>query len=159
MPREEINAEDFDFGFENFRAMGYTFTGIVREATVTHPEDGDVFEWVDKASGESRSAPAKPQLTILIDPTDHDTKSGNPIPQYMTLTRNVRSKLGIFIEHLNELGINMQADPSVLEGKHFEWEVKEVSFGGSEPTRVTVPIGLVDALSDDDEEDTSGRLG
>ena len=152
MPREEINADEFDFGVENFKAMGYTFTGVVREAKIDQPADGAMFEWVDKASGESRSAPAKPQLTILIDPTDHETKSGNPIPQYMTLTRNVRSKLGLFIEALNDLGINLQADPSILEGKHFEWEVKEVSFGGSEPTRVTVPIGIVDALTEVEEE-------
>ncbi len=148
MSREKIDADDFDFGFENFRAMGYTFTGVVREAKVSHPSDGEVFEWVDANSGETRSAPAKPQLQILIDPTDHETKSGNPIPQYLNLTRNVRSKLGIFIEALNELGINLQADPSILEGQHFEWEVKEVSFGGAEPTRVTVPIGIVDALSE-----------
>ena len=141
------NANDeFDFSFGNFRAMGFQYTGIVKQCRVEQPREA-TFTFVDKRTGESVTRPAKPQLVMLIQPTDHATKSGNPYPEYFPLTQNIRSKLGIFVEHLQKLGLDLGKNPSALEGKEFQWEVKEVSFGGTEPVRVTVPVAFVDALT------------
>lgn len=151
--KEEIqvgpNGEvDFDFGFDNFRAMGFQYTGVVKKCCIEQPAPGkEEYSFVDHKSGKTITKKSKPQLTILIDPTDHVTKSGNPYPEYFGLTHNVRSKLGIFVEHLKSLGISLGADPSKIEGMEFEWEVKEVDFGAGQPTRVTVPVAIVDALS------------
>lgn len=151
MNKETINTNengevDFDFGFDNFRAMGFTYSGVVKQCRIQQPEKAE-YSFIDKKTGKTITKQAKPQLVVLIEPTDHVTKSGNPYPEYLPLTHNVRSKLGIFVEGLKNLGISLGANPEKIEGLEFEWEVKEVDFGGNEPTRVNVPIAQVDALS------------
>lgn len=139
----------FDFGFDNFRPMGFTYTGVVVSAKIEKPKKETFTFTVTNKDGSTREVTkeAKPQLVVLIAPTDHETKSGNPYPEYLPLTHNSRSKLGIFIEHLKNLGISMGNDPSKLEGMEFQWEVKEFDFGGKEPTRVACAVAMVDALS------------
>jgi hypothetical protein len=136
---------DFDFGFDKFKAMGFQFEGRLIQCRIEQPKEAE-YSFVDKRNGQTVTKKAKPQLVLLIEPLTFQTKSGNPIPEYLPLTHNVRSKLGIFIEHLRNLGVTLGNDPTQIEGRVFEWEVKEVDFGGSEPTRVNVPIGVVDAL-------------
>jgi hypothetical protein len=145
--REEeirINEEgdvDFDFGFENFRAMGFQYTGVLKQCRVKQPEKAE-YSFVDRKTGTTVTKKAKPQLELLIEPLSFATKSGNPIPEYLPLTHNVRSKLGIFVEGLRNLGLSLGNDPSRIEGTVFEWEVKEVDFGGTEPVKVNVPIEI-----------------
>ena len=142
----EDGSVDFDFGFDNFRPMGFTFDGVVIGAAIEKPKSS-TFTFTDRKSGKEVTKDAKPQLIILVQPLDHTTKSGNPYPEYLPLTHNSRSKLGIFIEHLKKLGVSLGNDPSSLIGREFTFEMKEVSFGGVEPTRVMVPIGLIDDLN------------
>lgn len=151
MSKDEITiTEDgevsFDFGFDNFRPMGFTYTGVITSAKIERPKN-ETFSFVDKRTGATVTKDAKPQLVVLIQPTDHKTKSGNPYPEYLPLTHNSRSKLGAFVEALKNLGITFGADPSKLEGMEFQWEVKEMDFGGAEPTRVACAVAVVDDLA------------
>lgn len=143
---EATTEETFDFGFDKFRAMGFTFQGVVEECRIQQPREA-TFTFVDKKSGEKVTRPAKPQLVLVVRPLDHQTKSGNPYKDFFALTQNTRSKLGVFVEHLKNLGIDLGTNPSILEGKEFEFEMKEVAFGQGEPTRVLVPIAHLDALN------------
>lgn len=148
MVENETNSEaEFDFGFDNFRPMGFTFDGVVVEARIRKPEKETYsFENPNKP-GQMIVKEAKPQLVLLVQPTDHKTKTGNPYPEYFPLTHNTRSKLGLFVESLRNLGITLGNDPSVLEGREFRFEIKEVDFGAPKLTRVMCPVGVVDALS------------
>lgn len=137
---------DFDFGFENFRAMGFQFTGMLKQCRIKQPTVEE-YSFIDKRSGNTVTKKAKPQLELLIEPLSFATKSGNPIPEYLPLTHNVRSKLGIFVEHLRNLGLTLGNDPSRIEGMVFEWETKEVDFGGAEPVKVNVPIEVSGATA------------
>lgn len=144
---ETKEAPEFDFGFENFRPMGFSFDGIVLQAAIENPKEATFkFENPNKP-GQFIEKEAKPQLVILVQPTDHETKSGRPYPEYMQLTYNLRSKLGVFMEHLRNLGINIGKDPSILVGKEFKFEIKELDFGGRQPTRLMCPVGFVDDIT------------
>ena len=145
MSKETINAEGFDFSFDSFRPMGFTFTGIVESCKVENPKS-ETITFTDKATGKEVTRDAKPQLVMLVRPTDHTTKSGNPYPEYFPLTHNTRSKLGLAIQHFRDLGINLGGNPEQIVGMEFEFERKEVMFGGRE-VQVLVPIGLVDDVA------------
>jgi len=145
MPKETINADEFDFSFDSFRPMGFTFTGIVESCKVENPKS-ETITFKDPRTGESVTRDAKPQLVMLVRPTDHTTKTGNPYPEYFPLTHNTRSKLGLAIQHFRDLGINLGGNPEQIVGMEFEFERKEVAFGGRD-IQVLVPIALVDDVA------------
>lgn len=142
-----MTEETFDFSFDSFRPMGFQYSGVIRSAKVEQPKEA-TFSFKDR-EGKTVTRASRPQLVVLIDPIDFSTKTGNPIPEYLPLTQNSRSKLGAFVAALHDLGIDLGSDPTKLEGMEFEWEVKEINFGGDQPTRVNIPVRRLDSLTNE----------
>ena len=128
---EVLDEAEFDFSFENFREIGYEFTGTVTTSEVRAiPEQ--TFERKDGSGSFTR--PAHNQLVIWAKPVNGDPEKGDykVIDVEYKATLNKNSILGRFVEEATKVGVKFKK-PSELLGRTFQFErLENVKFGRME---------------------------
>ncbi len=136
-PRYEVLDEaEFDFSFENFREIGYEFTGTVTTSEVRAiPERTHQLKEPrlrkDGTTETEFTKPAHNQLVIWAKPVNGDPEKGDYkiIDVGYKTTLNKNSILGRFVEEAAKAGVKFKK-PSELIGRTFQFErLENVKFG------------------------------
>jgi hypothetical protein len=107
---------------------GASFVGRIEKA-----------EWTSSEYGSGR------QLHLQIRPLDHEVKGESGCyHEWYNPSRQKRSKWGMFVTRLHELGATPKKDEKDLEGKVFEWEtVTETFIEGGDEVSFRLPCRLI----------------
>ena len=125
---EVVDEAEFDFSYENFREVGYSFKGTVTTAEVRKVPER-TYERKD-GSG-SFTIPEHLQFVVWARPTSGgEGKDWKIVDTPYTMNKN--SVMGRFVEEATKAGITFKK-PGELLGRTFEFErLEKVKFGKQE---------------------------